>query len=181
MELRRWDNRKVIYELECDSYKELLKSAIENDVSLYKADLKNIDLTNVNLTSVYLRHANLTGVNLTNANLTDAYLRHANLTGVNLTNADLTNANLTNANLTNTKGIDYFKCYHLYTYKSYILKQTGKEPRVRMGCFEKTIKESDSNFWNNDREFPNNGSEHSIDRLECYKIMINDYEEFNKG
>ncbi|MCF6331009.1 MAG: pentapeptide repeat-containing protein [Sulfurimonas sp.] len=211
MKLRRWDNHEVIYELECDSIKALVESAVKNNVNLYRVDLRhvnleNANLENVNLTSTDLRYANLTGANLRYANLTHANLTHADLTNAdlryanlryanlrytnltnsilrytNLTNLNLTKVNLTNTDLTNAKGIDYFKCYHLYKYKSYILKQANKEPRVRMGCFERTIEEWEENFWNNDREFPNNNSKDSIDRLECYKTMINDYDEFKNS
>ena len=56
---------------------------------LFKANLKE-----ANLTGAYLLGANLTG-----ANLTGASLEEANLTGANLKEANLTGANLYKANL----------------------------------------------------------------------------------
>ena len=80
--------------------------------NLRDTDLSQINLTNVNLIEADLSGANLRGINLTNAkliaaNLENANLENANLTnakliGANLNNTNLENANLTNTNLTNT-------------------------------------------------------------------------------
>ena len=68
----------------------------------YTGELKNVDLTNVDLRFANLKNANLAGANLKNANLINADLTGANLESIDLTGANLRNANLTGANLRNT-------------------------------------------------------------------------------
>jgi hypothetical protein len=41
---------------------------------------------------------------------------------------------------------------------------------IQLGCRTQTRQEWESNFWNNDNEFPNNGSEKSIARLRAFKV-----------
>jgi uncharacterized protein YjbI with pentapeptide repeats len=65
-------------------------------------DLKNADLSGVNLSLAILVDANLSGANLSGANLSQADLSRANLSGANLSRANLRNAYLTNANLDRT-------------------------------------------------------------------------------
>ena len=68
------------------------------------ADLTNANLSWVYMSGVNLSNATLTGAYLSNANLTNAYLAYANLTNATLLYANLTGANLTNATLTNATG-----------------------------------------------------------------------------
>ena len=44
MKLLRWDTKEVIFELECDSWEQLLKSALKEKISFYRADFKNFFL-----------------------------------------------------------------------------------------------------------------------------------------
>ena len=77
--------------------------------NLYRAYLRDANLTGANLESAYLRDADLTDAYLRDANLTDADLTgadlyradlyRANLRGANLRDADLTDADLTGADL----------------------------------------------------------------------------------
>lgn len=60
-----------------------------------------MDLRDANLSEMDLCNADLRGADLRNANLDDADLRGANLSGTNLDNADLCGANLRDANLGN--------------------------------------------------------------------------------
>jgi len=49
------------------------------------------------------------------------------------------------------------------------IKHTEKdEKRIKMGCFDRSLAEWDCNFWNNDNEFPNDGSIKSECRLMAY-------------
>jgi len=41
-----------------------------------------------------------------------------------------------------------------------------------MGCFIRTRKEWEDNFWNNDKEFPNDNSKTSNDRLLAFELAI---------
>jgi len=69
------------------------------DADLHWANLKDANLTGANLESANLESANLTGANLESANLESAKLTHANLTDANLSGAKLVWANLKNADL----------------------------------------------------------------------------------
>ena len=68
--------------------------------NLSNADLSQIYLANINLIDADLSHANLAGANLSNAKLIEANLSHVNLSNANLSNAKLSGADLTNADLT---------------------------------------------------------------------------------
>ena len=58
-----------------------------------------IDLSNTNLSGVYVRNANLSGANLSGADLLGANLSRAFVIGANLSDADLSDADLSGANL----------------------------------------------------------------------------------
>ena len=80
------------------------------DANLYSANLRNANLVGANLYSADLRSANLYSADLRSANLRDAYLvdadlRGANLVGANLRGADLRGANLVDADL---RGADLY-------------------------------------------------------------------------
>ena len=69
------------------------------DVSLYRADLREANLSWANLSWADLRGANLSWADLRGANLRGANLRGANLYGANLSWADLYGADLREADL----------------------------------------------------------------------------------
>jgi hypothetical protein len=52
-----------------------------------------------------------------------------------------------------------------------ILAEDGTE-LVRLGCYTRTVAEWEADFWNNPREFPNDGSTKSRDRLLAYKTCL---------
>ncbi|HAT51575.1 MAG TPA: hypothetical protein DCS88_14770 [Alphaproteobacteria bacterium] len=68
---------------------------------LSEADLSGVYLAEADLRAANLREANLTGANLWRANLKDANLVMANLTRAHLARASLNSADLSGANLTN--------------------------------------------------------------------------------
>ncbi|MEM9542934.1 MAG: pentapeptide repeat-containing protein [Cyanobacteria bacterium P01_E01_bin.42] len=72
------------------------------EVDLREADLSNLNLMGANLSEVNLREANLTRANLWSADLTDAHLWGVNLQGTDLSLANLTKADLWMANLANS-------------------------------------------------------------------------------
>ena len=49
------------------------------------------------------------------------------------------------------------------------IKENG-EQWVQMGCYLRKREHWDADFWNNDKEFPNDGSEESNKRLDAYKF-----------
>ncbi|MFM5983030.1 MAG: pentapeptide repeat-containing protein [Sphaerospermopsis kisseleviana] len=70
---------------------------------LYRADCQNTNFTDTNLYCANFHSANLRGANFTNADLRYAILIDADLRGADLTNADLRYANLHGVDLKRTK------------------------------------------------------------------------------
>ena len=103
MELLRTDGTLII-DRDVNTKAELVEYCVANNISLYRANLKEANLEGANLEGAYLRgaylyRANLTRANLTDADLTDADLRGANLKEANLEGADLEGAYLRGADL----------------------------------------------------------------------------------
>ena len=59
----------------------------------------------------------------------------------------------------------------LYGYDQDIIF-TDKAIYIRMGCFTRTVEEWINDLWNNDNEFPNDGSKESLDRLEAFNVCM---------
>jgi len=74
IEIKRWDNKEVIYKSEKGTIKEAVREAASKGISLAYANLSGANLYRANLYD-----ANLSGANLSHANLYDANLSHANL------------------------------------------------------------------------------------------------------
>jgi uncharacterized protein YjbI with pentapeptide repeats len=85
---------------ECDLKGADLKRAYLCNSSLVGANLEETDLDRASLMGADFRTANLTNASLKWACLSGADFRQANLTGADLTGADLTDADLTGADLT---------------------------------------------------------------------------------
>jgi len=139
------------------------------------ADLRGADLTGAYLTGAYLRGADFTGAYLIGADLIGADLRGADLTGADLRGADLTYADLTGAYLTGAYGesVKIKKAAvftGLYTYVVVPFISEDDIKYVKMGCFIRKLSDWESDFWNNDNEFPNNNSEKSNMRLFAFEV-----------
>jgi len=131
--------------------------------NLYGADLYGANLYGADLYGANLRGANLYGANLRGANLYGANLRGANLRGADLRGADLYGADLYGAKI---KKAIVFSGLYQYIVIPYVTDEDIC--RVKMGCHDRTVTEWDADFWNNNREFPNDGSEKSQLRLMAY-------------
>ena len=148
------------YESEKNTAKETIEKAVQD-----KKDLRGADLTGAYLRGAYLRGAYLTGADLRGADLTGADLRGAYLRGADLRGADLRGADLRGADgnkNTIKKAIVFTGLYH-YVVIPYLTDKDEK--RVKMGCYDRSLAEWKENFWNNENEFPNDGSEKSNLRL----------------
>ena len=78
------------------------------------ANLRNSNLSYINLSDAKLRYADLRDANLREANLSDADLRYADLRGAQLSNADLSWTNLRVASLNNANFRNaYMRCVDL--------------------------------------------------------------------
>ena len=102
--------------------------------------------------------------------LTDAYLTGAYLTGADLTGADLRGADLRGADGESIK----IKTAAVFTglYKYVVIPFISEDDikYVKMGCFTRKLSDWESDFWNNDNEFPNDGSEKSNMRLFAFEV-----------
>ncbi len=116
------------------------------------------------MTGAYLRGADLTGADLTGADLTGADLRGAYLRGAYLTGADLRGAD---GNKIKIQIAAVFTGLYKYVVVPFI-SEDG-ESYVKMGCYTRTVKEWDKDFWNNQGEFKNDKSINSELRLLAYK------------
>ena len=110
-----------------------------------------------------------------NADLRGAYLRGADLTGADLAGADLTGADLRGADLTGANGESIkiktaivFTGLYRYVVIPFISEDDIKY--VKMGCFTRKLSDWESDFWNNDNEFPDDGSEKSNLRLFAFEV-----------
>ena len=151
-----------------------LRGADLTGANLRGADLTGADLTDADLTGAYLRGADLTGANLTGADLTGADLTDADLKGANLRGANLRGADLTGADLTDADGEKIkIKTAAVFTglYKYVVIPFISEDDikYVKMGCFTRKLSDWESDFWNNDNEFPNDNSEKSNLRLFAFE------------
>ena len=89
IEIKRWDNKEVIYKSEKGTIKEAVREAASKGISLAYANLSGANLYRANLYD-----ANLSGANLSGANLSGASLSHANLYDANLSHANLSFAKI---------------------------------------------------------------------------------------
>ena len=113
------------------------------------------DLRGADLAGAYLRGADLTGADLTGADLRGADLRGADLAGAYLTGAD--------SNLVIIKKAVVFTGLYKYVVIPFVTEEDEKY--VKMGCFTRKLTEWESDFWNNNNEFPNDNSEKSKLRM----------------
>ena len=152
------------YEKEDNTVKDTVVEAVKTRADLSGANLRGADLRGADLTGANLSLADLTGANLSLANLTWANLRGANLSEANLSGADLSGANLSGNKV---KTAIVFTGLYNYIVIPYITEENIK--RVKMGCYDRSLEEWESDFWNNNDEFPNNGSVKSNLRLMAFE------------
>ena len=106
------------------------------------------------------------------ADLSGADLSRANLSGADLFGADLYRANLSGADLFGIKCKNATVFTGLYSHMAMpIIAEDGNE-YVRLGCHFRKVSEWQGNFWNNDSEFPNDGSAKSQMRLMAYNTCL---------
>jgi len=163
---------KLLFESEKEDncIKNTIIEAIRQGANLRGANLRGANLGNADLYGADLRGANLSGANLRGADLRGANLGSADLRGANLGSADLSGADLRDANLRDAdlRGIKIKRAIvfiGLYKYIVIPFISDDNEKYIKMGCYTRKLSEWKSDFWNNDNEFPNNGSEMSNLRL----------------
>jgi hypothetical protein len=182
MKITNWITGETIYECsQCGTLKELVEKAVREGVSLRYANLEDAnlegsDLTNASLTNTSLTNTSLINASLTNASLMNANLENAKLENAKLENVDLRNANLEDANLENVK--NFHGDHHPNNYKYHsVWHYSNDQYYIHMGCHRRSITEWYRDFWNNDREFPNDGNEESLKRVEAFNIIRQEIKE----
>ncbi len=151
------------YEFEDNTIKKTLEKAIDQGADLRGAYLGGADLRGADLRGVDLRGADLRGAYLRGADLRGVDLRGAYLRGVDLRGVDLRGAYLRGAYLRGADNIEIvIKKAQIFTglYKYLcipIIDNKGNE-YIKLGCFTRSLSEWESDFWNNDDEFPNDKS-----------------------
>ena len=166
----RWTDSVLFeYEKENNTVKETLIKAVKQGAYLRSAYLRSAYLRSADLHGADLRGADLQGADLHGADLRGADLRGADLHGAYLQGADLRGAYLQGAYLQGfkIKAAAVFTGLYTYVVMPYITDEN--EMRVKMGCHDRSVKEWDENFWNNNREFPNDGSFKSGQRLLAFE------------
>ena len=149
-----------------------LRGANLRDADLRGANLRDADLSDANLRGANLRGAYLSDADLSDANLRGADLLGAYLRGANLRVADLSDANLRGANLHGEK-IQTLRVFTgLYRYTVLAILFADGSRWVRMGCLWKSLEdwETVGIRKSNLREFPDDGSEQSEERVAAFEF-----------
>jgi hypothetical protein len=166
-------NGTILFEYECEnnSIKKTLIEAVSNHTDLSGADLRGADLYGANLRGANLYRANLSGADLYGANLSVANLYGANLRGANLYGADLYRANLRGADYKGLKVKKMMVFTRLYKYLVVVIITEDNKEHIGLGCHLREVKEWEKDFWNNIKEFPNDGNKESNMRLAAYNFI----------
>jgi len=161
IEIKHWITGSLLYVYE-EEDNTIIKT-ITVAVKL-KKDLRGADLSGADLREADLRGADLSGADLSEADLRGADLSGADLRGAYLREADLSGAYLRSYKV---KEAAIFTGLYKYTVIPFITEEGEK--RLVMGCHNRSMKEWEDNFWNNNNEFPNNGDEASKLRMMAFE------------
>ena len=104
MKLRRWDNNEVIFEKmeDCESWEELLKGALEANVSLEYADFSDADFSNADFRGTDFSNADFSNADFSGSFFIDADFSNADFRGTDFSNADFRNTDFSCADFRNT-------------------------------------------------------------------------------
>ena len=119
-----------------------------------------------------MKEACLRGADLRGADLRGAYLQGADLQGADLQGAYLQRADLQGADLRDLKIKKAAVFTGLYTYLAMPIIADDGTGWVRLGCHTRKVADWEAEFWNNPREFPNDGSVKSQERVMAYKTCL---------
>ena len=88
----------------------------------------------------------------------------------NLSGADLRGAYLSGADLSGIKILKTAIFTGLYHYIAMPIISEDNQHYIRLGCYTRLVSEWDADFWNNDSEFPNDGSLKSQYRVIAFEV-----------
>jgi hypothetical protein len=109
------------------------------------------------------------------ADFSEAVLRGAVLRGADFRGAVLRGADFSRAKYLSHDGKEKIiklatGWSNLYKYWVFAVQFEDNTQRIRMGCHYRSVEDWDSDFWNNQNEFPNDNSEESLMRLNAYNF-----------
>ena len=157
------------YDVENNSIRKALVEAVSKKAYLQGADLRGADLRGADLRGADLQGADLQGAYLRGADLQGADLRGADLQGEDLRGADLRGADLQGADLQGHKIKSAQVFTGLYKYVTIPFITEEGEKRICLGCYNRSLKEWEADFWNNTSEFPNDGNYESVSRVFAFE------------
>ena len=96
MKLTRWDTNQVIFELECNSWEELLKGALEAKISFYRADFRGSDFRGSNF-----RYSNFSDSDFSNSDFSDS-----NFSDSDFSNSDFSDSNFSDSDFSDSEFSD---------------------------------------------------------------------------
>ena len=144
----------------------------DGEMGLYELVLHTVKTAQQKDACANLCDADLRGANLRGANLCGADLRGANLCGANLCDANLCGANLRGDDLCDIKIKTTAVFTGLYKYIAMPVIAMDETEHIRLGCHFRSVSDWESNFCNNDIEFPNNGDMPSKLRWLAYQTCL---------
>ena len=156
IEIKNRFTGKVLFEFETENntIQKTVEEAIKSGCDLSGCDLSFSDLRGCNLRGCNLSFSNLRGCDLSGCDL-----RGCDLSGCDLRGCDLSGKTIKTAAV--------FTGLYTYIVIPYITEDNEK--RIKLGCHDRLLSEWESDFWNNNDEFPNDGSIKSESRLMAFK------------
>jgi len=168
-------NGGIKYDLpNCNTYEECVKEILKNHKKDFRnADFSDSDFRNANFFNSDFRNSDFRNANFRNSNFSGSDFRNSDFINSNFSDSDFSNSNFSNSDFSNSD-FRYSDLIilrkRIYKYSSYSFK-IGDVFYISMGCKNMKLSEWVNNFWNNDREFPNDGSEKSNKRLYAFNVM----------
>ena len=101
--------------------------------------------------------------------LIEAIKQKINLSDSDLSGSDLSDSNLRGSDLSGIKIKKAIVFSGLYRYVVIPFIGEDNKKYIKMGCYTRKLSEWEVDFWNNNNEFPNDGSEKSRLRLFAFE------------
>lgn len=130
--------------------------------------LQSVDLSGCNLKDTFFHNTLLSDVKLTGATLINTYFNTSNLSKTDLTGAKLKTQE---GEIFTVKKWKYY--HNAYKYSAAGFISEDNLAFIRLGCFLRSVEDWEEDFWNNEYEFPDDGSKESLKRLNAYKKCLN--------
>jgi hypothetical protein len=142
-----------------------MRRAVMTGADMRRADMTRADMTGAVMTGADMAGAVMTGADMRRAFMTDAVMRRAVMTSAVMTGAVMAGADMAGAVMTGDKIDGFYEYDALWFY-------SDDKYHIHFGCKRLLATDWVSNFWNNDNEFPNNGSEKTMKRVILFKEIV---------